>query len=91
MGIDGSFQVAYRELEQRMKARAEADGDVFVPSAEPDEPVSYVLICMEPSFSWARSAEEGRRKVERGFPKLSGLDGGLDPALLRQSVFVRAR
>jgi hypothetical protein len=44
MGIDGSFQVAYRELEQRMKARAEADGDVFVPSAEPDEPVSYVLI-----------------------------------------------
>ena len=50
-----------------MKARADADDDVFLPNAEPDGPVSYVLICMEPSFSWARSAEEGRRKVELGF------------------------
>jgi len=53
MRIDGSFQVAYRGLEERMRAHAEADGDVFLPSPEPEAPVQYVLICMEPSLAWA--------------------------------------
>ena len=58
MRIDSSsFRIAYRELEERMKALAEADDNVFLPNSEPDGPVQYVLICMEPSLGWwARSA-----------------------------------
>ena len=63
-----SFRVAYRALEERMKALAEADGDVFLPNPEPEGPVDYVLICMEPSLGrWARSADQARIKVEAGF------------------------
>jgi hypothetical protein len=29
MRIDEAFHIAYRELEERMRALAEADGDVF--------------------------------------------------------------
>jgi hypothetical protein len=68
MGIDEGFRVAYRELETRMKARAEDDGDVFLPNPEPLGPVEYVFVCMEPSLGrWARSADEARSKVEAGF------------------------
>lgn len=68
MRNDGSFHAAYRELEERMKALAEADGDVFLPNPEPEGPVQYVLICMEPSLGrWTRSADEARSKVEAGF------------------------
>lgn len=63
-----SFRVAYRALEERMKALTEADGDVFLPNPEPEGPVDYVLICMEPSLGrWARSADQARIKVEAGF------------------------
>jgi hypothetical protein len=68
MLIDESFHTAYRELEERMKALAEADGHVFLPNPEPLGPVQYVLICMEPSLGrWARTAEQARSKVEAGF------------------------
>jgi hypothetical protein len=68
MLIDEAFHTAYRELEERMKALAEADGDVFLPNPEPLGPVQYVLICMEPSLDWwARSAESARSRVEAGF------------------------
>jgi hypothetical protein len=68
MRLDGSFHAAYRELEERMRARAVADGDVFLPNPEPEGPVHHVLICMEPSLGrWARSADEARSKVEAGF------------------------
>jgi len=68
MLIDESFHTAYRELEERMKKRAEEDGDVFLPNPEPLGKVQYVLICMEPSLGrWARSAEQARSKVEAGF------------------------
>jgi hypothetical protein len=51
-----------------MRARAEADGDVFLPNLEPEGPVNYILICMEPSLGrWARSPEQARSKVEAGF------------------------
>jgi hypothetical protein len=68
MRVDGSFHAAYRRLEERMKALAETDGDVFLPNPEPEGPVQYVLICMEPSLDrWARSAEMARSRVEAGF------------------------
>jgi hypothetical protein len=68
MRIDESFNTAYRELEGRMKALAEADGDVFLPNPEPSGPVHYILICMEPSLGWwARSAAHARSRVEVGF------------------------
>src|SRR5450759_1165356 len=68
MRIDGGFHTVYRELEERMKALAEADCNVFLPNPEPLGPVDYVLICMEPSFGrWARTADEARSKVEAGF------------------------
>lgn len=68
MRIDGSFHAAYREIEERMRALAEEDGNVFLPNPEPEGPVNYVLICMEPSLGrWARSAEQARSKVEAGF------------------------
>lgn len=71
MRINESFHAEYRELEERMKALAEADGDVFLPNPEPEGPVQYVLICMEPSLGrWAPSedqARQARSKVESGF------------------------
>ncbi len=68
MRIDASFHNSYRQLEDRMKARAEADGDIFLPNPEPSGPVDYVLICMEPSLRrWARSPEEARSRVKAGF------------------------
>jgi hypothetical protein len=68
MQIDRSFHTAYRELEEKMKALAEADGDVFLPNPEPPSPVHYVLICMEPSLGWwAQSADHARSRVEAGF------------------------
>ncbi|MGB8836401.1 MAG: hypothetical protein WCC67_06630 [Candidatus Acidiferrales bacterium] len=51
-----------------MKALAEADGHIFLPNPEPEGPVDYVLICMEPSLGrWARSPEEAKSKVDAGF------------------------
>jgi hypothetical protein len=68
MPIDESFHTAYRELEERMKALAEADCDVFLPNPEPSGTVQYILICMEPSLGgWARSADHAKSRVEAGF------------------------
>jgi hypothetical protein len=68
MQIDDSFRAAYRRLEQRMKALAEADGDVFLPNPEPQGPVGCILICMEPSLGrWARTLDQARSKVKAGF------------------------
>lgn len=69
MQIDESFHTAYRELEERMKALAEADGPIFLPNPEPLGTVQYVLICMEPSLGrWSRgSADYARSRVEAGF------------------------
>ena len=68
MRIDGGFHAAYRELEERMKALAEADGHVFLPNPEPLGPADYVLICMEPSLGWwASTPDDARSRVEAGF------------------------
>lgn len=67
MGIDGSFHAAYRELQVRMKALAETDGDIFVPNPEPEGPVQYVLICMEPSLGRGTlTVDQARSNVEAG-------------------------
>src|SRR4051812_6720269 len=63
-----TFRADYQDLEARMKALAEADGDVFLPNPEPLGPVEYVFVCMEPSLGrWARSPDEARARVEAGF------------------------
>src|SRR5271165_6026615 len=49
-----------------MKELAKADGDVFLPNPEPECPVHYVLICMEPSLGRC-SADQLSSKVEEGF------------------------
>jgi hypothetical protein len=68
MRTDTDFHAAYQELEKHMKARAEADGDVFLPNVEPEGRADYVLIAMEPSLGrWAPSENEARKKVEDGF------------------------
>jgi hypothetical protein len=68
MQLDEGFRTAYRELEERMRALAMADGDVYLPNLEPQSSVHYVLICMEPSLGrWARSADEASSKVKAGF------------------------
>jgi len=49
-----------------MKALAEADGDVFVPSPGPLGQVDYIFVCMEPSLgSW--TPERARANFEAGF------------------------
>ena len=76
-----SFDTAYRELESRMRALAEADGDVYVPNAEPTGQANYVFVCMEPSLQgWARSPEDARAKVDAGFRNF--LNGDIGPLIL---------
>jgi hypothetical protein len=66
--MNHDFDTAYRALEQRMKALAETDGQVYLPNPQPPAPVQYVLICMEPSLrGWADSEQEAKSKVEAGF------------------------
>jgi hypothetical protein len=66
--IDEGFRAAYRELEGRMKKRAEDDGDVFLPNPQPLGPVQYVFVCMEPSLGrWARAPDEAKAKIDAGF------------------------
>lgn len=62
------FAARYRDLELRMKARAEADGDIFLPNPAPSGPVDYALVCMEPSLGrWAASPAIASEKIEAGF------------------------
>jgi hypothetical protein len=68
--MDGSraFRAAYGRLERRMRALADAEGDVFLPGAEPEGPADYILIGMEPSLGrWAQNPVEARSKVDAGF------------------------
>jgi len=66
--IQGEFSAAYIALETRMRALAEADGDVFLPNPAPRSPVDHVLICMEPSLGrWAQKRDEAVARIEDGF------------------------
>jgi hypothetical protein len=66
---DIGFRAAYRDLEARMKALAEADGGIYFPNPEPSGRVEYVFICMEPSLGggWARDPDKVRAATEAGF------------------------
>jgi len=78
------FVKKYRDLDSRMKLRAELDGDVYLPNFEPTEPVDYILVCMEPSLAgWARSPKEATRKVASGFRNFLA---GIEPMLLHFST-----
>ena len=62
------FHTSYQNLATQMKARAEKDGDAYLPNIKPIGPVDYVFIGMEPSLGkWARTADEARSKVDAGF------------------------
>jgi len=51
-----------------MKARAEADGDIFLPNPAPSGPVDYALVCMEPSLGrWAATPELAYERIAAGF------------------------
>lgn len=84
MLVSQEFRRSYADLEARMKAQAEADGDVYLPNPEPSGPVDYLFICMEPSLGhWARSAEEANSRVAAGFRNFLA---GIDPMLLHFAV-----
>jgi hypothetical protein len=75
---------AYRDLDRRMQALAESDGDVYLPNPEPLARVDYILICMEPSLGhWARSKEQARARVASGFRNFLA---DIEPMLLHFSV-----
>ncbi len=78
------FRAAYEALEQRMKALADADGDVFLPNPEPQGPAQYVFVCMEPSLGrWASDATQATSKIAAGFRNFLPSD---DVALLHYSI-----
>jgi len=65
---DENFRSAYRALEARMKALAEDEENFYVPNPEPEGPVEYVLICMEPSLGrWAKPPAQAKARIEAGF------------------------
>ena len=77
------FQAAYHDLETRLGAQAEADGDIYLPNPEPQGPVDNVLVCMEPSMGgWARNTDEARAKISAGFRNFAGPAASLDGPLL---------
>lgn len=69
MRSQASFGFQYQRLEKEMQRQAEADGAIFLPNVEPDRPVDYIFICMEPSLvRWARDSPAcAKARVEAGF------------------------
>ena len=81
-----TFRDAYHDLEDRFRALAEADGDVYLPNVEPSGPVEYVFIAMEPSLGrWARSPQQAKAKVEAGFRNFVADEVG-DVVLLHHAI-----
>ena len=73
------FSEAYEELERDFRQRVVEDmrlfsGDmIFLPNVNPEAPVDYVLVGMEPSLrGWAKDLVEARRKIEEGFRNFGG-------------------
>jgi hypothetical protein len=81
-----TFHDAYIDLEDRFKAQAEADRDIYLPNVEPSGPVDYVFIAMEPSLGrWARTPQQARAKVEAGFRNFVADEVG-DVVLLHHAI-----
>ncbi len=80
---DSDFRAAYGDLETRLSAQAEADGDIYLPNPEPEGPVDTVLLAMEPSMGWAHNdADEVRAKISAGIRNFVGPASSLDGPLL---------
>lgn len=64
---------AYAQLEQKMKALADLDGDVYLPNMLPDSPANFVFICMEPSLgTWAgRDGSKAQKMLDLGFKNMA--------------------
>jgi hypothetical protein len=63
-----TFERAYRNLEKQMGLLAKTDKAAFLPNPEPEGPVNYVVICMEPSLGrWASSVKQAKSRVKEGF------------------------
>jgi hypothetical protein len=58
---DEDFSIKYRELEERMMALADADGDVFLPNPEPPGPVPCLTVRSN------LQPPRGRRSMPAGF------------------------
>jgi hypothetical protein len=81
-----TFHDAYHDLEDRFRALADADGDIYVPNVEPSGPVQYVFIAMEPSRGrWARTQQQAKAKVEGGFRNFVADEVG-DVVLLHHAI-----
>jgi hypothetical protein len=81
-----SFHEKYRNLEDRFRVLAEADGDVYLPNVAPSGSVRCVFIAMEPSLGrWARSPQEARARVEAGFRNFIA-DQVVDVVLLHHAI-----
>jgi hypothetical protein len=62
------FLNEYHALEERMRALAESDGDVYLPNPTPQSQVDHVFICMEPSRGhWASGRQEAQSRINAGF------------------------
>ena len=78
--VGAAFHAAYRELELRWKAQADAEGNIYLPNAEPPGPVDYLFIDQEPSFgSWALDMGNAKQRVAAGF--LNYVSPGRRPSL----------
>jgi hypothetical protein len=71
-------KTAYHDLERRFRQQVERDQvfaidrvkqgrGIYLPCVEPANQVDYILVGMEPSFSWADSVEHAEKKIAEGF------------------------
>ena len=74
MAID---KTAYHDLERRFSEQVKRDREhamervfqgwgVYLPCREPENQVDYILVGMEPSFSWADNVEYAEKKIAMG-------------------------
>ncbi len=71
-------ETAYNNLEQRFRDQVLMDRSrliqwvvkkglgVYLPCKKPSNKVDYIFVGMEPSFGWAKSVEDGEKKVKAG-------------------------
>ena len=74
-----TFKQAYKSLEEDFSQRVEEDKSlgiesIFLPNIEPDGPVDYVLVGMEPSLgTWGKDSRQAREKIDGGFRNFCGV------------------
>ena len=75
-------ETAYHNLERLFEAQVDRDKahaierivqgwGVYLPCVEPESLVNYVIVGMEPSFGWAKTIEDARNKIQKGFRNFS--------------------